>query len=246
MQAPTPIVLLREPEHRLELVNPLSRVAGKLDVVGKTLREVMPEDESHGVLQLVDQVYTTGTTLSVEELRVLGDQREDGIREEQYFDAVYRPIRTTSDEVEGIIILSVDVTEQMRAHQRVKELVAQLEREKQALRVSEERARMISELTADYAYVYRLQPEGTIVREWTTSSFTRMNRSAPEELDEYDWESAVHPDERPLVAARVATVCAGNPDVREWRVFTRSGEVRWLRDYCRPIIDQECDRLIRI
>jgi PAS domain S-box-containing protein len=114
------------------------------------------------------------------------------------------------------------------------------------LRVSEERARMISELTADYAYVYRLQPDGTIVREWTTSSFTRMNRSAPEELDEYDWESAVHPDDRPLVAARVAAVCAGNPDVRAWRVLTRSGEVRWLRDYCRPIIDQECDRLIRI
>ena len=50
MQASTPIVLLREPEHRLELVNPLSRIAGKLDVVGKTLREVMPEDESYGVL----------------------------------------------------------------------------------------------------------------------------------------------------------------------------------------------------
>jgi len=112
--------------------------------------------------------------------------------------------------------------------------------------VSEERARMISELTADYAYVYRLQPDGTIVREWTTSSFTRMNRAAPEELDAYDWESAVHPADRSLIAARVAVVRAGNPDVREWRVLTRSGEVRWLRDSCRPIIDQECDRPIRI
>ena len=143
MQAPTPIVLLLEPEHRLELVNPLSRIAGKLDVVGKTLREVMPEDESHGVLQLVDQVYTTGTTLSVEELRVLGDQWEDGTREEQYFDVVYRPIRMTSDEVDGIMILRVDVTEQVRARQRVKELVAQLEREKEALHVSEERGRCV-------------------------------------------------------------------------------------------------------
>ncbi|MEO8972005.1 MAG: ATP-binding protein, partial [Ktedonobacteraceae bacterium] len=246
MQAPTPIMLLREPEHRLELVNPLSWIAGKPDVVGKTLREVLPEDESHGVLQHVDQVYTTGTVLSVAELRVPGDQRGDGTREEQYFDVVYQPIRTTSDEVDGIMILSVDVTEQVRARQRVKELVAQLEREKEALRVSEERARMISELTADYAYVYRLQPDGTIVREWTTSSFTRMNRAAPEELDAYDWESAVHPADRSLIAARVAVVRAGNPDVREWRVLTRSGEVRWLRDSCRPIIDQECDRPIRI
>jgi PAS domain S-box-containing protein len=246
MQAPTPIVLLRKPEHRLELVNPLSRIAGKRDVVGKTLREVLPEDESHGVLHLVDQVYTTGTALSVEELRVPGDQRGDGSREEQYFNVVYQPIRTTSGEVDGIMILSVDVTEQVRARQRVKELVTQLEREKEALRVSEERARMISELTADHAYVYRLQPDGTLVREWTTSAFTRMNCSAPEELDAYDWESAVHPDDRPLVAARIATVGAGNPDVREWRVLTRSGEVRWLRDYCRPIIDQQSDRLIRI
>jgi signal transduction histidine kinase len=246
MQAPTPIVLLREPEHRLELVNPLSPIVGKRDVVGKTLREVLPEDESHGVLQLVDQVYTTGTALSVEELRVPGDQRGDGSRQEQYFDVVYQPIRTTSDEVDGIMILSVDVTEQVRARQRVKELVAQLEREKQALRVSEQRARVISELTADHAYVYRLQPDGTLVREWTTSAFIRMNRAAPDQLDAYDWESAVHPADRPLVAARIAAVGAGNPDVREWRVLTRSGEVHWLRDSCRPIIDQDSDRLIRI
>ncbi|MEO7021216.1 MAG: PAS domain-containing sensor histidine kinase [Ktedonobacteraceae bacterium] len=133
-----------------------------------------------------------------------------------------------------------------RARQRVEELVAQLEREQTALRVSEERARMISELTADYAYVYRLQPDGMLVHEWTMSAFTCMNRSAPNELHAYDWESAVLPDDRPLVAARVAAVRAGNPDVREWRVLTESGEVRWLRDYCRPIIDQECGRPIRI
>jgi len=246
MQAPTPIVVLRGPEYRLELVNPLSQIAEKRDLVGKTLREVLPEDEAHGVLQLVDQVYTTGMALSVEELRVQGDHRGDGTREEQYFDVVYQPIRTISDEVDGIMILSVDVTEQVRARQRIKELIAQLEREKEALRVSEERARMILELTADHAYVYRLQPDGMVVREWTTSAFTRMNRSAHEKLDEYDWETAVHPDDRPLIAARVAAVCAGNPDVREWRVLTRSGEVRWLRDYCRPIIGQEGDRLMRI
>lgn len=74
---------------------------------------------------------------------MLGDQWEDGTREEQYFDVVYRPIRTTSDEVDGIMILSVDVTEQVRARQRVKELIAHLEREKEALHVSEERGRFV-------------------------------------------------------------------------------------------------------
>jgi PAS domain S-box-containing protein len=246
MQAPTPIMLLREPEHRLELVNPLSRIAGKRDVVGKTLREVLPEDELHGVLQLVEQVYTTGTALSVEEVRVPGDQRVDGTREEQYFDVVYQPIRATSDEVDGIMVLSVDVTEQVRARQRIEELAAHLEREKEALRVSEERSRVISELTADYAYVYRLQPDGTLVLEWTTATFTPITGFAPQELDAYDWESAVLPDDRPLVAARIAAVRAGNPDVREWRVLTRNGEVRWLRDSCCPLIDQERDRLIRV
>src|SRR3712207_7084798 len=50
-----------------------------------------------------------------------------------------------------------------------------------ALESSEERYRIISELTSDFAYALRVLPDGTIVCEWVTGALdrksTRLNSS---------------------------------------------------------------------
>ncbi len=123
MQAPTPILVLRGPEHRFELVNPPGmEIIGQRDLVGKTVLEAMDEYASQGFFEPLDQVYTTGVTLSVKELRVLTDRRQDVAFEEGYFNVVYQPTRTTSGDVDGIMILIVDVTEQVLSRKRIEEL----------------------------------------------------------------------------------------------------------------------------
>ena len=123
MQAPTPILVLRGPEHRFELVNPPAmQIIGQRDFVGKTVFEAMAEYESQGFFEPLDQVYTKGVTLSVKELHVQTDRRQDGAIEERYFNVVYQPTQTTSGDVDGIMILSVDVTEQVLSRKRVEEL----------------------------------------------------------------------------------------------------------------------------
>jgi PAS domain S-box-containing protein len=123
MQAPTPILVLRGPEHRFELVNPPAmQIIGQRDIVGKTVLEAMAEYASQGFFEPLDQVYTTGVTASVKELCVLTDRHQDVMFEEGYFNVVYQPTRTTSGDVDGIMILSVDVTEQVLSRKRIEEL----------------------------------------------------------------------------------------------------------------------------
>ncbi|HSH81943.1 MAG TPA: PAS domain S-box protein [Herpetosiphonaceae bacterium] len=105
----------------------------------------------------------------------------------------------------------------------------------EALRASEERWRVISQLTSDYSYAYLLQPGGTIIRQWTTGAFTRITGYAPEEMDARGWEHLYHSADQHLFAARLEAVGSGRPDVSEFRILTRSGEVRWVLDSARPL-----------
>jgi PAS domain S-box-containing protein len=98
------------------------QIIGQRDIVGKTVLEAMAEYASQSFFEPLDQVYTTGVTLSVKELRVLTDRRQDVAFEECYFNVVYQPTRTTSGDVDGIMILSVDVTEQVLSRKRIEEL----------------------------------------------------------------------------------------------------------------------------
>jgi PAS domain S-box-containing protein len=123
MQAPTPILVLRGPKHRFELVNPPAmEIFGQRDIVGQTVLEAMAEHTSPVFFEPLDKAYTTGVTLSVKELLVQTKRLQEGTFEECYLNVVYQPTRTTSGNVDGIMILSVDVTEQVLSRMRMEEL----------------------------------------------------------------------------------------------------------------------------
>ncbi|MBC7251721.1 MAG: GAF domain-containing protein, partial [Anaerolineae bacterium] len=117
----------------------------------------------------------------------------------------------------------------------------------EALRESEERYRYISELISDYAYAFRVLPDGTLQGEWLTDSFTRVFGFTIPEIDARGgWISMVHPDDLPLALAHAQKVAGGEADVCELRFVTREGQARWIRDYARPVWDEELQRVVRI
>jgi len=139
MQAPAAMTILRGPEHRFEFVNPLVlRMRGRVDLVGKTAREAMPELVEQGILAILDEVYTTVTPFVGTEFPLRVDRRGDGVLEEGYYNLVYQPLLTAQGDIEGILVHSVEVTEQVLARHRVEELNRQLEAEKDALRQAEQ------------------------------------------------------------------------------------------------------------
>jgi PAS domain S-box-containing protein len=116
----------------------------------------------------------------------------------------------------------------------------------EALRESEERYRTVSELTSDYADALRVEPDGSLTREWVTGAFTRITGFTPDELPPQDgWKRIVHPDDYPIFHRRLETLLSGQPDVSEYRIITKSGEVRWLRAHGRPIWDESKSRIVR-
>ncbi|HYG59142.1 MAG TPA: GAF domain-containing protein [Symbiobacteriaceae bacterium] len=123
--APSLICMLRGPEHVIAVANPryLGAFPGR-PLLGRKIREAMPELEGQGFHDLLDRVYATGVAYEATEARVLIDRRSDGNLVEGSFNFVYEPMRNGDGEVEGIMIFAVDVTEQVRDRWRVEELAS--------------------------------------------------------------------------------------------------------------------------
>lgn len=117
----------------------------------------------------------------------------------------------------------------------------------EALRESETRNRIIANLISDYAYIFRVLPDGTLQGEWVTDSFVKVFGLTLPEIDARGgWQSLVHPEDLPVALAHARKVVSGQRDVCEMRWLTRTGRIRWLRDYAEPVFDETGGRVVRI
>jgi len=152
---------------------------------------------------------------------------------ENYFAIVVDPIKNSEGKIVGFIHILRDITEQKKAEE--------------ALRESLERYKYISELISDYAYAFKVTPEGELVGEWITDSFTKVFGFTKEEIDQRGgWKSMLYHEDLPAALKHAKKVASGQPDIAEFRFVTRSGEIRWLRDYAIPFFDKSNKRVIKI
>jgi PAS domain S-box-containing protein len=114
------------------------------------------------------------------------------------------------------------------------------------LRESEERYRIVSELSSDYAYSYRLAPDGGVALDWITRAFTRITGYTADELKDGVLLPVVHPEDRYLIERGREELLAGRRYSAEIRIVTRDGNVRWLNDDARPQWDDGHSRVVRI
>jgi len=106
----------------------------------------------------------------------------------------------------------------------------------EGLREAEERYRAIAEVVADWAYSLRILPDGEAELLWTNMNTSRVVGYRPSDLDDrMGWFGLVHPDDRAGLQSHMAALLKGRTDIAEYRIVTRSGEVRWVRDYARPL-----------
>jgi PAS domain S-box-containing protein len=114
-QAPAFMCVLRGPDHVFEMTNlQYQELIGNRDVVGKPVREAIPEAVEQGFVTILDAVYQTGepfvaNSLPLNLARTLGQPLEL-----RYLDFVYQPMREADGRISGILALGVDVTERKR------------------------------------------------------------------------------------------------------------------------------------
>lgn len=126
-QAPTFMALLSGEEHTFALLNPEYRkLIGNRDVEGKAIAEALPEIAAQGFIKLLDEVFETGVAVKRMAERVLIRWSENGPLEERFLDFVYQPIRDEDGTVGHIFVQGSDVTERVRAENRQKLLINEL------------------------------------------------------------------------------------------------------------------------
>lgn len=117
-EAPAAIATLRGPEHVFEMANPLYyRLVGNREVIGKTVREALPDVADQGFFELLDWVYETGRPYLGSGTRLLVQQDPERDPEEVFLDFVYQPLWDSHGKVSGIFVHAVDVSEHKRAEQ---------------------------------------------------------------------------------------------------------------------------------
>jgi two-component sensor histidine kinase len=127
MQAPSFMCVLRGPNLVFELVNiAFSMLAGGRDLIGKTLREGLPESEGQDYPHLLENIFKTGEVHVGRKTLILLHDAPDCDIEEHYIDFVAQPIMGANGEVTGIFIEGNDVTDHVRTEQRQALLIREL------------------------------------------------------------------------------------------------------------------------
>jgi signal transduction histidine kinase len=125
-QAPAAIMLLREPDHRIEYTNPAYQqfFPGQA-LQGHRLAEAHPNAAASGALARLDRVYQSGETYVGREEPVLLTLQEGQPPQIRYFNFTYQPYLANGQTV-GVSVYATDATEQALARQQVHHLNAEL------------------------------------------------------------------------------------------------------------------------
>ncbi|WP_256753685.1 PAS domain-containing sensor histidine kinase [Mesorhizobium sp. Mes31] len=111
-QAPGFMTLMREPGHVFELTNAAyQRLIGDRQVIGKSVREALPELEGQGFYELLDQVYETGEPYRGRAVKIALRKKDGESVEERILDFVYQPIKADDGRIAAIFVEGTDVSE---------------------------------------------------------------------------------------------------------------------------------------
>jgi PAS domain S-box-containing protein len=204
-QAPGFVAVVRGPEYVFEIVNPAyQRIAGQRELLGKRVRDALPEAEEQGFLNLLDHVYRTGRPYVGRAARFsLEDTR--GVRHEAFLDFVYQPLVNAQGEVNGIFAYGFDVTEQMRAQQA-----------------------LLAFSNSIPAIAWEATPDGKLER---FNSQWQVYTGQPEERAlVHGWVDVLHPEDADRVWSvwKQALADGGKDWTVELRLRRRDGAWRWF------------------
>ncbi|OJV12865.1 MAG: PAS domain-containing sensor histidine kinase [Dyadobacter sp. 50-39] len=134
-QAPVATALFVGKDMVVDIPNEaMLKVWGKgSSVIGKPLREALPELEGQPFLGILDRIFETGEAHSEQGARA--DLVVDGKLQTFYYDYTYKPLRNAKGEVYAILDMAVDVTQQVisrqeleKSEERYRQLASELER----------------------------------------------------------------------------------------------------------------------
>jgi PAS domain S-box-containing protein len=220
-QAPGFMAMLTGPEHIFELANAAyTQLVGDRAILGKPIRQSLPELEGQGFFDILDGVYASGTPVSGVSRSIVLNRSPNAHAEQRYVDFVYQPVRNEAGSVIGIFVQGTDVTDRMMAEHAVQE--------------SEEKFRTLAQAMPNQVWVARHDGE----LEWFNDQVYVYSGAARGSLDGQGWGIIIHLDD--FRAAREQwrhAVTTGSTYECEFRIRRRDGVYRWHIARALPIRD---------
>jgi PAS domain S-box-containing protein len=121
-QAPGFMAALSGPAHVFTMANTAYlQLVGRENILGKPVREALPEVVGQGFIELLDRVYQGGQPFVGRSIRILLNQSPESVQEERFLDFVYQPIFDPDGQVSGIFVQGHDVTDARQAEQALRD-----------------------------------------------------------------------------------------------------------------------------
>ena len=180
------------------------------EILGRTMAEVLGED-AYRIRKPMVAAALAG------EQQWFASEFDHQTRGRLAIQTEYVPQRSASGEVEGIVVLVQDVTEQRIAER--------------SLRESEGRFRRIADSAPALMWVSRLDRS----RDFVNDAYAEFLGLSEEESCRFDWREAIHPDDCDRI---VEESLAGEASLQlftlEGRYRRSDGEYRWMRSVSQP------------
>lgn len=151
MQAPVAMAILVGPDHVIEVANRLMvELWGKpeAEVMNKPVFDALPDARGQGLELKMKQVYETGETFYANEMPV--SLVRHGNPDVIYQNFVYQAYHSPNGETAGIIAITIDVTEQVLARQKIEQSGAELRQIHQRLEEELEASKQLQRQKDDF------------------------------------------------------------------------------------------------
>ena len=211
-QSPSFMAVLRGPEHRFESANPkYLDIVGKRDLIGKLVRDALPELEGQGFFELLDKVYRSGEPFTGRSVPLtIGPEAREKTGQQKYIDFVYQPIRDEAGTVAGIFVEGFDVTVAYQATE--------------AIQKSELEFRTLAEVMPNQVWTSR--PDGML--DWFNNRIYEFSGKNLKQLEGTGWASIVEASDLPVATELWAHALeTGEPYETQFRLRAADGELRW-------------------
>jgi PAS domain S-box-containing protein len=167
-----------------------------------------------------------------------------GFDEEKYLEALSKVPVVSEERVKRMMDFLLDLAEliiQMSVQQSMqKEL-------NNALKESEKRYRLISEVASDYMFSSKVDESGRLILNWAAGAFESITGYTFEEYKAVGgWRATVHPDDLEKDDKDMEALSENKDVVTELRTYNKKGEVVWVRVYAHPVFDEVPGKLMGI
>jgi PAS domain S-box-containing protein len=228
--SPAAIAVTQGKEHRFVLVNPAQKALFPIipEFVGRTVAEIWP-DHKEVFVPVLDRVFQTGEPFFAADAPWLTD-KGNGL-EEVFYTFSYSPLRGSDGDIEGVIVLSVETTEQVKIRRQIEIELNERKKIEHNLLESEKRFRAMADGTPVMIWV--TDPDGKI--EFLNKAYSEFFGVTFEEASSGSWTMLVHPADTVAYIEKFMECTQERKLFRaEGRVRRSDGQWRWIDSYGQP------------